>query len=621
MAEATAAVPTAVTAPENKPKLADLDPTKTEVRVGLQHAAGMEKNAKHPLTEQQKAVFDRGKAQLDAKKAGESLQTLRSGFTRSEWQKTVKDRIFTGPEDSSGNKTGNAAEMTEAARLEKFIKTAETYTQKGFDKLSPGEQTAMTVALKDIIDNNPVLADALAFRVDPTTGKPSVTDATVQNLLKQEGFKAQVADLLDDKLNPESSDKEKELGNSIATNRNKLDAARSTKAAKEAEKTKIEGAPAARKAFDTDVDATTGKTKAEAMRELQGGLDTTASGDANIDMGMHGLKNNLDGLDTVVKQLATTPKDAAGYPDLVAKQAELQRWVNEAKSFPPPYGEQATQYTQLYTESQEINSNLSRTGELPQLNTDIAAADKTVADAARELTKLQAGREGMSGEFAKGVDDVMKQATEQYMQQKVLEYVQAYRVVGETAPSELTTKYADALQKTLNERWQEKYMGGMLGRTEKTRINKEQAEADMASLATDGPDGIIMNALKNAGVPEGEISLMIQNKAFMDVQRAEVTGKALAAFVGAGGKLREQQIHVLALTSYGQEAMQNMIDTNQNAKDVIAKMKKAGLVNTGSLSEIHEKFGGKGILWLLAGAVLTGITAAARDDSFSTVMS
>lgn len=572
--------------------------TATEMRAGLRAAAltPAEAATGNLLTPIERGVMRVGAERVQAKKGLESLKPLATGFTRTEWRTTVSDQLLTDF-DASGNRVARAGEDAAVALATQRMQASDDYMANGFDGMpdTPGGQTAvekqdmLRAQMRGLLQANPTFVDAYGDAAG------AIQNATIDKFLRQDGIRTQLAASLNDALDPAKIPAQAEANYRTAATT--LRTRQGEQAALEVRRDSYANAAAERTTFDTDATynaasiGRAGVTRIAAVTEI----GTQLAGAP--DLGGRSLQNDLNDLDVVNKQLARN----SGNPGLINRKARVQQRIDQAKA-DPTFGAKCQEFVSLYTQSLDINTRINDAPAMvPALNGAIVTKVAEIAAAQADVNRFVAERQGKAGEFTAAIDNSITEATQKFLEDSVIDFIHTYRdLQGGKGAEAVTKKYGDALRRALDARWLETYQRRRLFRTEPdVRVNRQQVRADFATLATSGPDGLIEQMLIAAGVPVSERAVMMQDTAFMQSQRAELTAKALSAYVGTGGKLSEQHIRALATTSYGEQAIQGMISSEGSVKSLIDQAKASGLLKEGTVAEMHKKFGSRGLIGIL----------------------
>lgn len=199
-----------------------------------------------------------------------------------------------------------------------------------------------------------------------------------------------------------------------------------------------------------------------------------------------------------------------------------------------------------------------------------------------------------SADFSQGLERALTNALSAKFMERVNKNLESYPTYKQEAQTAAVQKARDAVQKYLDKRYNKKEKLWYKPREQRIIPDKASSGKDVRLLMSSDPDAVTEAVLGDM-VSSGELTLDESNqlksdKDYMTAQRASISGKALAAYTAAGGRLSEAEVNSIALSSWSNEVVTEWISKNEQVKTRLEKLHGAG-VTKGGASELLNKLG------------------------------
>lgn len=576
--------------------------TRREVTAGIRAAGGLqgkEITRGFELKDRQQSVMQAGFEQVAVDHGREAIEALasgNSGFVHGGWEALLKDQIYSDF-DNTGKRiarkgTNEETKFREAGRL---MRTYVDYLQNGYDNMTgtSAEVRIKQELLRDqvqlFISSEKTLRDGYGAQKPPH----AVDRETLENELREEGFRRTLAKVLNDRFSELPEDPARPTPSTTEALENTLLEAKAALKTEQVKKTEHTD----RKAFyekqkkDAQIELSSFGSTADyaiasipskrgiatpreaAMATINGILVNTTEPE------IVNFRNNLDTYYKLQQQLTKDPKSA----DLLKRQGELRTSLNEARK-----DARCREFEQLYVQKYNIQQRISdAAAQTSHLNGEIAKQDTLIAQKQLALDRVATKRHAESGKSWLPLERAVYEAAQQHIAIKAKTFIHKYRTTKETAGQDAAEQNKKQLDDYLDGRWITYRPQSFLHQwRQKVEINGKQAKRDFAALmGTGGADVVIHDSLVKAGVPQEQIALMMENDEFLNGTKDEadsnkrkggmrdaIVPQVLAAYAVSGGELKKGHLDALALSKYGQNAIQQLDAAKQ---DFITKIDSA----------------------------------------------
>lgn len=574
-------------------------------RIGLKVEAS--KVADSGWSDEERANINAAKERADKNDGGGSLETLAGGFNyAATWEETAEKQVQTGFNAATGDREPRAG-STEAADLLDAKQKQETYNEflnKGYDGLSdvpPGTKLAKQVELRgqveEFIKLTPAIYDAIPKFPGSTLADTFELRKIVERTLRDPGFRDSLAKRLNGLYDPNNLPSA--IEESLISAQTKFESA-------ESETTRLTGQLGQDKAERDEQDSRMGKFK------------TTATYDSTP-MAMYGVTKE------VVHRALSTDLEIAEYQKLQKElvvilgngsSTRAERTAARGRVDAARTNIKVVEFEDLSREKNDIETRLKDAQNVVSATESQLITKRGERTGAKtELDSILTRRKARRVEFVDGVKNAVRDTAQEHLVVQIKEAIQKYPEYKSELQQELKNEADGKIKAEFDKRWTSVKEKGRFWHKEKIHFfDKVKTGADIVKIAEavnrDGnPDAFVEDFLRDAGLSPEQIVILKQDKGFMEAQRSLIVSKALAAHVGAGGKISEGMQSMLTVTPWGKRVSEEWI---KGSPEAAAKVKEltGKDVNENSLQEIQKKKHGKQaallVLLMAIGAAMVG---------------
>ena len=573
-------------------------------RIGLKVEAS--KIADSGWSDAEKANVSAAKERADKNDGRGSLETLASGFNyAATWEETAEKQVQTGFNAATGDREPRAG-STEAADLLDVNRKQKVYSEfldKGYDGFSgtpaqkAAKQEALRVQVEEFIKLTPAIYDAIPKFSGSTLADTFELRKIVQRTLRDPGFRDLLAKRLNGLYDPKNLPSAIEA--SLISAQTKLESA-------ESETTRLTGQ------LGQD------EVERNAQDSRMGEFKTAATYDSTSISTMFGVTKEE------VQRVLSTDSEIAEYQKL---QRELVVVLGNRSSTPAERTaargrvdaarkNKVIEFEDLSREKNDIEARLKDAQNVVSTTESQLIAKRGERTSAKtELDSILTQRKARQVEFVNGVKNAVRDTAQEHLIAQIREAIQKYPEYKSELQQELKKEADEKIKTEFDKRWTSVKEQGRFWHKEKIHFfDKVKTEADIVKIAEtvnrDGnPDAFVEEFLVNAGLSPEQIVILKQDKGFMETQRSLIVSKALAAHVGAGGKISEGMQSMLTVTPWGKRVSEEWIKASPEAAAKVKELTGKD-VDENSLQEIQNKKRGKQaallVLLMAIGAAMVG---------------
>ena len=575
-------------------------------RIGLKVEAS--KVADSGWSNAEKANVNAAKERADKNDGRGSLETLASGFNyAATWEKTAEQQVQTGFNAATGDREPRAG-STEAADLFDVNRKQKVYSEfldKGYDGLSgtpaqkAAKQEALRVQVEEFIKLTPAIYDAIPKFLGSTLTDTFELRKIVERTLRDPGFRDSLAKRLNGLYDPKNLPSATE--ESLISAQTKLESA-------ESETTKLTG---------------------------QLGQDMTERGAQSVRMDEFKTTSTYDST-SISTMLSVTKEDVHRALSTDSEIAEYQKFQRELvvvlgnRSSTPAERTAArgrvdaartnkvSEFEDLSREKNDIETRLKDAQNVVSATESQLITKRGERTSAKtELDSILTQRKARQVEFVGGVKNAVRDTAQEHLVTQIREAIRKYPEYKSELQQELKNEADEKIKAEFDKRWTSVKEQGRFWYKDKEKIHffdKVKTGVDVTKIAEtvnrDGnPDAFVEDFLRDAGLSPEQIVILKQDKGFIEAQRSLIVSKAVAAHVGAGGKISEGMQSMLTVTPWGKRVSEEWIKASPEAAAKVKELTGKD-VNENSLQEIQKKKHGKQaallILLMAIGAAMVG---------------
>lgn len=180
------------------------------------------------------------------------------------------------------------------------------------------------------------------------------------------------------------------------------------------------------------------------------------------------------------------------------------------------------------------------------------------------LTKAKTDRTQYESNFVHGLESVLGNAVEKYINERISEAVSEGKAHLEKEALAAKDKRTQAISLGEVQRW---FRGD--------RINADQVRLDYHELLTNGPDSIIRGILANQGYVAADIDKAMKDTTFVENARSKVAADVVknymlrGGWLNRGGKVHPDEIIKLSASPWGEKVVEQAVAGNKAVEDQI----------------------------------------------------
>lgn len=463
------------------------------------------------------------------------------------------------------------------------------YLTNGFDKLTPAQQTLVVDKVIDRYKQTPVWNKIL------TGMSPVKREAFVKRIVSEPGFREKVMRGNETAFTTELTDSVSALNNEVAVLEKQL--------------TEIVGLTGVggKKGTLTEVEERIDKIKNEITEYQVEVADSAAPGGVRTGKNyariseslteMAGIKEDISPIEIEIDAKETTvrglkrelEKGSARDKDevineLKKEQQELMKQKSELVAKQVEMQQKTDLYQKLKAGEAELKTELTeKDGKKSELDAQRMEIEGKLSTKRVELSKSRATRSHEEETFVKQIEDVMANAADGWMDEKVQEAVTAGNALLEKQATEQTDQKKQAFTKAISER----YFTG-------NKVNVAVVKGDYQNLLSTGPDALTQSMLVSAGYTPTEITAIMGDATKMAEFRGQVTENVLKMYMlrggwlKSGGRISADEVMKISTATWGHEMIENAVKGRTDMINAINKASGDSVLTTGG--KVTEKF-------------------------------
>lgn len=499
--------------------------------------------------------------------------------------------VFSTVDSVTGARSKTPEQQARFNRAEKAAKVARELVEKGYDKIDTADKPAIRTALSDAIS---IWPEGKAI-LDGVTDR----EAFLDEILKDPRMAETVGKVLEKTMSAEA------LVDKVTKAKAKAEEAKVRLDGKKTEEDRInvQLRDIQKKISDFSGPSRTKPEGGESFKKLKDLRETHSSDKATLVTVEQQLNQLNSRMNSIVSSrradLSSSLESMQGEVTTLTEQAQnLRLRINQKEELEKEEGRLREQQENLEQQKAAVGS------EIAQLTREelLARTDLTLA-----TNERNAGEEA----FAKNLEGVMREASMDYLQDRIQEAEEAQdKVIKEEIANAKSKEERDVLEGILN-RWDKnKEVWTWRGKKTIKVFDKKQIGEDFSDLIAKGPEEVIKNMLTR-GRTEDEAKEIMKNKEFVDEMQDKVVERLITRKLQTG-KISKDEARRILESDWGKGMIDAALANKKEIADAFEKLRESGVMH-GSVAEFlstRSSFEIAGMLAAIFGVGLLGAGGA-----------
>lgn len=539
----------------------------------------------------QQEVIKRAAESLQAKRAEEALKIAATEFTQINFvSDLIRRAIYTDVDHNNGNprERENTSEGTDLAYCERRMRLLQDYLLYGYDNIpadadSQNSQTTQQrqQELRDeigiLINSIPSFRDAFAIQGQPGQ-QVNIPRELIEALLRDSSVRSALAQFLNGIFNPQEFQGDKDLHRKLLEARRKRDSITRELTTLRSQREILIQAINARNDFYTDQ-----RYQSQSLRDVTGTRAEVLRRLGDMPM-VRWYINLLEQNDRLFAQLGNNSSNQRQIQSIRRNIEENNIRIQDLRNRHPEVREYIDLSSQQNTLNQQSQEAIQRLPEIERLISETEARETQAINEENDATFKLITR---SQEFLSKIRGALREAFRTTINARIEQIITGgeYSSTKTKVKEDIAKRPIEALNQLMERRWIRRNPS----RPEDVRLDLQQASQDFLILLRYGPEGLIRQMLQatDLGLQQNQINDLMRDETNFNTseRRKEIASRVLTAYIGAGGRLSENQLRVIATSQWGENIINEVISKNNSIKSLIEQAKQGGIAKM-TLGEI-----------------------------------